>query len=61
MAEKKYRYISFLIPHELEAALRETAARQERSVAWIIKKALAKYLNVPGESALKDGRRSASR
>ncbi|MFH1723227.1 MAG: hypothetical protein ABII00_01265 [Elusimicrobiota bacterium] len=41
---KPYRYISFLIPSALEAALRKAAREHERSMAWIIKKALTEHL-----------------
>lgn len=61
MGERKYKYISFLVPPELETALRAAAVREDRSVAWIIKKALAKYLNISGATVLKDGRKSGSR
>lgn len=44
MQEKKYRYVSFLISPELEAALKSASIVKERSASWIIKKALVKYL-----------------
>jgi predicted transcriptional regulator len=48
MPDKKYKYVSFMTSPELEAALKKAAATQERSVSWIIKKAITKYLNIPG-------------
>lgn len=44
MTQRPYRYFSFLLSKDLEASLRETARRQERSMAWIIKKALQEYM-----------------
>lgn len=44
MQEKKYRYMSFLISPELEAALKSASIAKDRSASWIIKKALCKYL-----------------
>jgi predicted transcriptional regulator len=46
MPEKKYRYVSFLISPELEAALKSAALVKERSASWIIKKSLEKYLKL---------------
>ena len=44
MQKRPYRYFSFLLSKDLEAALRETARREERSMAWIVKKALQEYM-----------------
>lgn len=41
---KPYRYLSFLIPLALDNKLKAEAKKQDRSVAWIIRKALEKYL-----------------
>lgn len=51
MSDKKYRYISFLVSPELESALRSVAVEQDRSVSWIIKKALEQYLGIKKTSA----------
>ena len=44
MPKRPYRYFSFLLSKELEAALRETARKEERSMAWIVKKAMEEYM-----------------
>lgn len=44
MADKKYRYFSFLISPELEDALKAAAIAKERSASWIVKKAITEYL-----------------
>lgn len=59
MQEKKYRYVSFLISPELEAALKSASLVKERSASWIIKKALGKYLKF-NESASKPKPRGKS-
>lgn len=59
MTEKKYKYISFLIDPDLAAALKAFSKREERSVSWVIKKALATYLGAEG--GLSKPRKPASR
>lgn len=62
MQEKKYRYFSFLISPELEAALKHASIVKERSASWIIKKALCKYLKFnEGRTVPKPRGKSASR
>ena len=46
MAEKKYRYISFLVTPQIAAALKAASIAKERSASWIIKKSLEKYLKL---------------
>ena len=48
MEKRKYRYISFLVPPELATALKKASTGQERSVSWIIKKAIKTYLEKSG-------------
>ena len=42
--------ISFVTTPEIEAALRKAAVDQERSLSWLIGKAVEKYLCISGES-----------
>jgi len=42
--ESKNRYISFVTTPALQATLRKAAKEQERSLSWLIGKALEEYL-----------------
>lgn len=61
MPTKKYRYLSFLVSPELEEELKAVAAKQERSVSWIVKKAIAEYIGLNAPAAARRQRKPGSR
>ncbi len=43
-SKKKSSYISFVTTPDIEKALRNAAEKEERSLSWLISKALERYL-----------------
>lgn len=45
--------IAFVATKEIQDALTKYSEEQERSISWIIRKALEQYLNIPSKKSTK--------
>lgn len=45
MKSKETRTISVIIPVEIKEALDDVAKKEERTLSWVVRKAIEEYLN----------------